>query len=186
METTISRPVQRPVWTFARHFLEMCVAMCVGGWVLNALVFVAWPAMSGTTDLRRATPAVSLLVIGVNYTIPMAAWMRLQGMPWRPVVEMSAATVGVAVLLVIGYRLGWISDGSLRNWMLGFCGPACVAMIVAMLFRLDLYTGRSRPPWASPRAGRRRQGVIGCGTGFCGLAVGLATTPTWVSERPTR
>ena len=29
----------RQVWNFARHFLEMCIAMCVGGSILMAAVF---------------------------------------------------------------------------------------------------------------------------------------------------
>lgn len=44
----------RQVWTFTRHFLEMCVAMCVGGTALTALVFVAGPAVSAIrTSARR-------------------------------------------------------------------------------------------------------------------------------------
>jgi hypothetical protein len=33
--------------------------------------------------------------------------------------------------------------GSLRGWAMGFCGPACGVMLVVMLLRLDLYTGRT-------------------------------------------
>ena len=36
---------------------------------------------------------------------------------------------------------------SLRGWALSFCGPACLLMIVVMLFRLDLYTGRAGTTW---------------------------------------
>jgi hypothetical protein len=32
---------------FLRQFLEMCVAMCVGGGLLNALIFAAGPALTG-------------------------------------------------------------------------------------------------------------------------------------------
>jgi hypothetical protein len=27
--------------------------------------------------------------------------------------------------------------------VIGFCGPVCVVMVIVMLFRLDLYTGRT-------------------------------------------
>ena len=54
-----------------------------------------------------------------NFTLPMAAWMRFRDMKWRPILEMSGAAIG------------------------RFCGFACVAMVVPMLFRLDLYTGRT-------------------------------------------
>jgi len=61
-------------------------------------------------------PRLALLVIAFNYALPMAAWMRFRGMAWRPTLEMSG--------------------------VLGFCGPACVVMVIVILFRLDLYTGR--------------------------------------------
>jgi hypothetical protein len=58
-----------------------------------------------------------LLVIAFNYALPMAAWMRFRGMAWRPTLEVSG--------------------------LLGFCGPAWVVMVIVMLFRLDLCTGRT-------------------------------------------
>jgi hypothetical protein len=62
----------RQVWNFTRHFLEMCVAMCVGGTALTALVFVAGPALLGYPDLRETAPAAALLIIAVLVTAPMA------------------------------------------------------------------------------------------------------------------
>ena len=73
----------RQVWNFARHFLEMCVAMCVGGNALIALVFIAGPALLGYSDLRETTPGVAVLIIAGLTTAPMAAWMRFRGMAWR-------------------------------------------------------------------------------------------------------
>src|SRR3954447_12384597 len=38
-ETQVRGPsTGRQVWNFTRHFLEMCLAMCVGGGILNILV----------------------------------------------------------------------------------------------------------------------------------------------------
>jgi hypothetical protein len=71
------------VWNFTRHFLEMCIAMCVGGGALNALVFVVGPAQLGYPDLRTMSPELALLLIACLYTLPMAAWMRFRGMAWR-------------------------------------------------------------------------------------------------------
>jgi hypothetical protein len=31
--------------------------------------------------------------------------------------------------------------------VIGFCGPVCVVMAIVMLFRLDLYTGRTVTRW---------------------------------------
>jgi hypothetical protein len=128
---------------FARHFLEMCVAMCVGGGLLNALIFVAGPALAGYPDLREETPALAFLLIALIYLAPMVAWMRFRGMPWRPVMEMSGGVVALAVLLIGLAVFGTMSDNDLRSLALGFCGPACVVMLPVMLLRLDLYTGRT-------------------------------------------
>jgi hypothetical protein len=131
------------IWHFARHFLEMCAAMCIGGFILNGLVFVAGPALLGYPDLRQKAPELALLVLGVNYALPMAAWMRFRGMAWRPTLEMSGAMIGLAIVMI---GLDWLDlaqQSSVRGWVVGFCGPACVVMVIVMLFRLGLYTGRT-------------------------------------------
>jgi hypothetical protein len=148
----------RQVGNFVRHFFEMCVAMCVGGGLLNALIFVAGPTLVGYPDLREKTPEPALLMIAFVYTLPMTAWMRFRGMEWRPVLEMSGATVGLALLLIGLAGFGSISESDLRASALGFCGPACVVMFPVMLFRLRLYTGRTghhmdRPPHGTADAG---------------------------------
>jgi hypothetical protein len=107
------------------------------------VIFVVGPALIGYPDLRQRYPAVALLVIAVLYTLPMAVWMRVRGMDWRPIVEMSGAAIALAIVLVGLAGFGVISQSGLRGFALGFCGPACLVMIVAMLFRLDLYTGRA-------------------------------------------
>ena len=133
----------RQVWNFARHFLEMCVAMCVGGNALIALVFIAGPALLGYSDLRVTAPGVAVLIIAGLTTAPMAAWMRFRGMAWRPVLEMSAAPLGLGVVLAVLAAVGVLSPADVRGWALVFCGPACVLMLPVMLLRLDLYTGRT-------------------------------------------
>ena len=133
----------RQMWNFTRHFLEMCVAMCVGGTALSALVFVAGPALLGYPDLRVTAPSVALLIIACLTTAPMAAWMRFRGMAWRPILEMSSATVGLGVVLTVLAAVGVLSPADVRLWALGFCGPACIVMLPVMLLRLDMYTGRT-------------------------------------------
>ena len=100
MDHTATLPRSRisGVWMFVRHFLEMCVAMCVGGVLLNAVIFVVGPGLLGYPDLRESAPPAALLAIAFVYTIPMAAWMRYRGMPWRPIMEMSGAVIALAGL----------------------------------------------------------------------------------------
>jgi hypothetical protein len=145
MDHTMTRPHTRlsGAWMFARHFLEMCVAMCVGGFLLNVLIFVAGPAVLGYADPRETAPSLALLLSAFIYTAPMAAWMRFRGMTWRPILEMSGAVVALALLLIGLAGVGVITESDLRSLALGFCGPACVVMLPVMLFRLDLYTGSS-------------------------------------------
>jgi hypothetical protein len=145
--TTISKPgLASQVWHFARHWLEMCVVMCVGGGILNGLLFMAGPALLGYPDLRQRSPVLAVAVSGLIYALPMAIWMRLRGMAWRPAVEMSGAVIALAVVLVgVGWA-GFVPASSVRGWTMGFCGPACGVMFVVMLFRLDLYTGRTGHP----------------------------------------
>ena len=131
------------VWHFARHYLEMCAAMCIGGVLLNTLVFVVGPAQLGYPDLRQHYPGLALVLAAVLFTLPMAAWMRIRGMAWRPTVEMSGATVGLAIVVVALSGVGVVSASGLHAWLNASCGPWCVVMIVAMLFRLPLYTGRT-------------------------------------------
>lgn len=122
-------------WNFARHFIEMCVAMCVGVAVASVILAVA----NTTTglDLRAQAPAVSLLVLAVFITLPMVAWMRFRGMPSRPILEMCAAGI---VVVIAATALGLVSASAVAIGSL--CGLECVGMFAAMLFRLDLYTGR--------------------------------------------
>jgi flagellar biosynthetic protein FliP len=73
----------------------------------------------------------------------MVAWMRYRAHSWRSSAEMTAAMFVPALLLIVCYRLGTVSAGSV-------CPLACATMIpamaVAMLFRLDEYTTRHVHP----------------------------------------
>jgi hypothetical protein len=135
--------VGRQVWHFARHYLEMCAAMCIGGVLLNTLVFVVGPTLLGYPDLRKPYPGPARVLAAVLFTLPMAAWMRIRGMAWGPTLEMSGATVGLAIVVVALSGAGVVSASGLHAWLAASCGPWCVVMIVAMLFRLPLYTGRT-------------------------------------------
>jgi hypothetical protein len=139
MDSAITTPlvsVGRQLWTFARHYIEMCIAMCIGVAATSFLLRSA--ADASGVDLRQEWPGLSLLAISVGITLPMAAWMRFRGMEWRPIMEMSAA--GIVAVMVVAW-FGLISASGVKVGTV--CGVACVAMFGAMLFRLDMYTGRS-------------------------------------------
>jgi hypothetical protein len=133
--------IGRQTWNFVRHYLEMCAAMCIGGSVLRALVLsgASWAGH----DRRDEYPEISLLVIAALYVAPMTVWMRFRRMGWRPNLEMSGAAIGLAVAVIGLTWLGAVPESSLATWQAIFCGPACIVMFVVMLFRLDLYSGRT-------------------------------------------
>jgi hypothetical protein len=141
---TVRLGAGRQAWNFAQHFLEMCVSMCAVGTPLILLLFVFGPAVIGYPDPRQQFPELSLLTVAVLYALPMVAWMRYRGMEWRPIVEMGGATIAVGVAIVGLAWLGILSQPGLRDYASPkFCGPACAVMLLAMLPRIAMYTGRT-------------------------------------------
>jgi MFS superfamily sulfate permease-like transporter len=127
------------VWTFIRHLLEMCLAMCIGGIPLIVLFF--WAAtLIGYPDLLEQFPELSVLVIGFILSLPMIAWMRFRDHEWHPTLEMASTTIVLGILLVGLGWLGILPKSSLFEWMRRL---ACPVMLIPMFLRLDLYTGRA-------------------------------------------
>lgn len=123
---------------FIWHFVQMCLACCIGGVTLSVLFF-GGAALIGYPDLIQRYPELSTLVIAFLLALPMAAWMRFRGMEWRPTLEMAATPLVVGVLLIGLAWLGIVPRSSLIELLTGL---ACPVMLIPMLFRLDLYTGR--------------------------------------------
>ena len=89
----------------------------------------------------------------------MAAWMRFRGMAWRPTLEMSGATIGLAIVMIGLDWLDVVQQSSVRGWAFGFCGPACVDHG----YRDAVPPGSlHRPDWSSnwrTRQARRARGL---------------------------
>jgi hypothetical protein len=124
---------------FALHFAEMCAPMCVGFAVGDVLYF--WLAsLAGHSEPFSELPYLSVLVVTVSMTAPMTAWMLYRGMPHRAIAEMSAALPIVAIVLV---GLGWLGALPTDGLAVLEHGLMMPAMLIAMLLRLDLYSGRA-------------------------------------------
>lgn len=128
--------VAKPVARFLLHLAEMCVVMCSSGFVLS-LLFFGGAALLGYTDLPQTAPELSVLVIAINLSVPMAAWMRHRGMAWRPTLEMAVPTMATGVLLVVAYWLDLVPTDSLIEIQTSL---ACPVMVVVMLLRFRLYS----------------------------------------------
>jgi hypothetical protein len=127
--------IGKPVGGFLLHFAEMCIVMCVSGIVLSVLLFQGAVAL-GYSNLPETAPALSVLVIALNLSLPMAAWMRYRGMDWRPTLEMTIPTLATGLLLIGGYRLDIVAAGSLIEIQTRL---ACPVMLAVMLLRFPLY-----------------------------------------------
>ena len=132
----------RQTWNFGRHYLEMCIAMCVAGVPLTLASLAGLSSLVGTS-VRELYPALSLIVMAFTITLPMSAWMLLRGMPRRPTAEMATAAFVVAILLIGAVGIGNASEDALVLTVGEFCGLSCVTMLGVMILRLDLYTGRT-------------------------------------------
>jgi hypothetical protein len=145
MATSIHQPapmrVSTPhqVWNFVRHYLEMCIAMCLGI-AVGDVIYFAIAAAAGYSDPFGQLPVLSLAVVTLSMTAPMVAWMRFRGMDWRLINEMAAAMIILAVLLLAAGVVGLVPMGQLPLLDHALMMPF---MLVPMLLRADQYTGRS-------------------------------------------
>jgi hypothetical protein len=128
--------VGRPIGRFVLHFAEMCMVMCASGIILSVAFFQGAVAL-GYTDLPRTAPELSVLVIAINLSVPMGAWMRYRGMGWRPTLEMTIPTMATGLLLIVAYWLDLLAASSLIGIETRL---ACPVMLVVMLLRFPLYS----------------------------------------------
>ena len=118
---------------FARHYLEMVIAMFLGMAVLGVPAGWALSAMgSSWSALNDDAPALMFLGMATTMTVPMVAWMRYRGHGWRANTEMSASMF-LPTFAVIGLLgAGVLTDiGSLLI-------IEHVAMLLAMFFTMLL------------------------------------------------
>jgi hypothetical protein len=125
-----------PALTFARHYVEMVVAMLLGMLVAGGLLAVAGVDIGAWhTD----APAPMLLGMAFTMSVPMVAWMRHRGHGWAPAWEMTASMFlpSIAAIALLAGGLVVEHDALMTVQHAGMFA----AMLVAMLLRRDEYTG---------------------------------------------
>jgi hypothetical protein len=131
------RTFLRKVGHFLWHYVQMCMACCLGGVTLG-IAFFGGAALIGYPDLILQAPFFSTLMLAVVLTVPMVGWMRFRDHGWRPTLEMGSATMGLGIALIALGALGLVPASGMFEWVASL---ACPVMLLPMLLRLNLYTG---------------------------------------------
>jgi hypothetical protein len=142
---------------FARHYLEMVVAM-FAGMVALGMPLAAGLGVIGVDVEAWRTDAQELLLLAMAFTmsVPMAAWMRYRGHGWAPVWEMTASMFVPSFAAIGLLWAGTVEDTDALLYIqhLGMLP----SMLAVMVLRLDEYAGHQTEGGlqAASRAGRVR------------------------------
>jgi hypothetical protein len=134
-----ARPrILAPAARWLGHLVEMVLVMLIGMGILFG-EFAAVANSLGYSDAMVQLPELSTAVMALTMAVPMALWMDYRGHDRRGIVEMVAAMIVPAVLVLAGGAIGYIARSDLGStyhlWMY-------VAMVGAMIYRWPHY---SRP-----------------------------------------
>ncbi|XVS60843.1 hypothetical protein ACQPYE_21275 [Actinosynnema sp. CA-299493] len=129
-EETTTTEVRKPGRTgavprFARHALEMAVAMVVGMVALEPVWSFAWPGLADHVTAH-------VLVMATDMSLGMALWMRIRRHGWAGIAEMCAAMYVPYVVLL---PLHWADALSGSALMMAGHVLMVPAMLVVMLRR---------------------------------------------------
>ena len=121
-------------WRFARHLLEMVLAMMAG----MALLGVALGVLGEPPGY--ANPLVEYGLMGAFMAAPMVAWMRHRGHSWSDGLEMTVAMLAPMFALVLPVELGVAVPGLSEGSLMVLSHVAMIAgMVVLMIYRFERY-----------------------------------------------
>jgi hypothetical protein len=122
-------------WVFARHFGEMVLAMFLGMAVLGGLAELSFAAAGSSLDDTAAE--LQVLLMGLNMTVPMVAWMRYRGHTDARNAEMAASMILPTLLAAALAWTGVLGTGGAMALQHGVMIPA---MLGVMLWRYQEYS----------------------------------------------
>jgi hypothetical protein len=121
-------------WRFARHLLEMIVAMISGMAVLVVAIGVLGEPPG------YANPLVEYGLMGAFMAAPMVAWMRHRGHSWSDGLEMTVAMLAPMFALVLPVELGVAVPGLSEGSLMMLSHVAMIGgMVVLMIYRFERY-----------------------------------------------
>ncbi len=133
------------IWRFARHLLEMVVAMMIGMAVFGVALWVLGEPPGYANLFMRYG------LMGAFMAAPMVGWMRYRGHSWSDGLEMTLAMLVPMLAPVVPVELGVAVPGLSEGSLMTLSHAAMIAgMVALMLYRRDRYTHRDR----DQRAGR--------------------------------
>ena len=121
-------------WRFARHLLEMVLAMLAGMAVLGVALGVLGEPPG------YANPLVEYGLMGASMAAPMVAWMRHRGHSWSDGLEMTLAMLAPMFALVVPVELGVAVPGLSEGSLMMLSHVAMIGgMVVLMIYRFERY-----------------------------------------------
>jgi heme/copper-type cytochrome/quinol oxidase subunit 4 len=150
--TSPSSRTVTPVGRFLAELGGMCAVMCVGGSIVSFVAFqtAMW---LGHPDPVQQSLYLSIVLVAVCLSLPMAIYMAVRRHGRRHNLEMTGTTIVVGIAMAGLVWSGVISTTGLQTWRDVFglvCGPACLLMIVEMLISFNMYSGRAQHRSATP------------------------------------
>jgi hypothetical protein len=122
-------------WRFARHLLEMVVAMMAGMAVLGVAIGVL-----GEPPGYDAHPLVEYGLMGASMAAPMVAWMRHRGHSWSDGLEMTVGMLAPMFALVLPAELGVAVPGLSEGSLMMLSHVAMIGgMVLLMIYRFERY-----------------------------------------------
>ena len=145
----------RSAWTraaarrFARHYLEMVVAMLLGMAVLGPLESALLDPLGWQSV--RAVPELDALVMATNMTAAMVVWMRYRGHSRAATGLMAAA---VYLPFIVLFAPLWLGALSPTGMLVGGHLLMLLVMASAMLLRREECAGCHQAARSRPHLGR--------------------------------
>ena len=127
------KPDQGSSFHFARHLVEMYLAMMAG--MMVGAFFLAMAVGTSVSETQREHAVAWVIVMAFDMTVPMVAVMLYRGHSLRGAGEMAAAMI-VPALPIVACQLTHLFSGDVGR---AYMPVSMVAMIALIIYRRSDY-----------------------------------------------